>query len=50
MEHLKKPSKKTTGEIIFPVHDNPESSVALLGDIRSLVESTRIRVAAGINA
>ncbi|MDD5143505.1 DUF1016 N-terminal domain-containing protein [Methanoregula sp.] len=35
---------------MFPVHDNPESAAALLGDIRSLVESTRFRVAAGVNA
>jgi len=50
MEHSKKLPKKTAGNIIFPVHDNPESTAALLGDIRSLVESTRIRVAVGVNA
>src|SRR5208337_110353 len=50
MENPNKPSKKTAGEIIFPANDNPESSAALLGDIRSLIESTRIRVAVGINA
>lgn len=50
MEHSKKPPKKTAGKKMFPVHDNPESAAALLGDIRSLVESTRFRVATGVNA
>ncbi len=50
MENQKTHAKKIAREIIFPADDNPELSTALLGDIRSLIESTRIRVAVGVNA
>jgi predicted nuclease of restriction endonuclease-like (RecB) superfamily len=50
MENSKNPSKKPAGESNYQVKDNPEPADALLWDLRSLIESTRIRVAAGINA
>ena len=39
-----------TGTGISPASDDVVPSPALLGDLRSLIESTRIRVAVGVNA
>lgn len=51
MDNQKTPAKKSAREIISPSKFNPEpSTTLLLGDIRSLIESTRIRVAVGVNA
>src|SRR5208337_2122018 len=50
MENPKNPPEETAGEIFSPVKDNPAPSAALLGDLQSLIESTRNRVAIGINA
>lgn len=45
-----KPRKKNTREIISPAKDTFGLSVGLIGDLQSLIESTRIRVAVGVNA
>jgi len=49
MRNSVKSPKKITGEIISPAKDTFGLSAGLIGDLQSLIESTRIRVAVGVN-
>jgi hypothetical protein len=49
MRTTETPEKNGTGAIPNPIQDGTGPSAVLLGDLRSLIESTRIRVSAGIN-
>jgi hypothetical protein len=50
MRNTEKPPKNVAGEIVNPVKDTTGPSAALLGDLRLLIESARVRVAVGVNA
>ena len=45
-----KSPKDVAGERLNPVKDIAAPSATLLGDLRALIESTRVRVAVGVNA
>ena len=50
MKKSVKPRNKNAREIISPIKDSLGLSAGLLDDLQSLIESTRIRVAVGVNA
>ncbi|MDO9323620.1 MAG: DUF1016 N-terminal domain-containing protein, partial [Methanoregula sp.] len=50
MRNSVKSPQETAGEIRSPEKDTFGLSAKLLGDLQSLIESTRIRVAVGVNA
>jgi len=49
MRNSVKSPKKITREIISPTKDTFGLSAGLIGDLQLLIESTRIRVAVGVN-
>jgi hypothetical protein len=49
MRNSEKSPKKITREIISPAKETFGLSAGLIGDLQSLIESTRIRVAVGVN-